>query len=93
MIPLFDAHLDLAWNAASFNRDLTLSVAELRQREAPMTDLRSRGWCTTTLPELHRAGVAVCACHGFRSRPVVGPLAPQAAASDAARRPVAISPE
>ncbi|MCH8962154.1 MAG: membrane dipeptidase [Bacteroidetes bacterium] len=60
MIPLFDAHLDLAWNAASFNRDLTLSVADLRQREAHMTDLRSRGWCTTTLPELRRAGVAVC---------------------------------
>lgn len=60
MIPLIDAHLDLAWNAASFNRDLTLSVAEVRRCEAPMTDLRARGGCTTTLPELRRAGVAVC---------------------------------
>ena len=60
MIPLFDAHLDLAWNAVSFNRDLTLSIADLRQREAHMTDLDARGWCTTTLPELRRARVAVC---------------------------------
>ncbi len=60
MIPIIDAHLDLAWNAASFNRDLTLSVAELRRREAHMTDLNARGHCTTTLPELRHAGVAVC---------------------------------
>lgn len=60
MIPLIDAHLDLAWNAVSFNRDLTRSVTELRRHEMHMTDLPSRGHCTTSLPELHRAGVAVC---------------------------------
>jgi len=60
MIPLFDAHLDLAWNALSFNRDLTRPVADLRRREAHMTDVRSRGRCTTSLPELRRAGVGLC---------------------------------
>ena len=60
MIPLIDAHLDLAWNAVSFNRDLTRSVTDLRRREAHMTDLPSRGHCTTSLPELRRARVAVC---------------------------------
>ena len=60
MVPIIDAHLDLAWNATSFNRDLTLSVEALRQREAHMTDMRARGHCTTTLPELRRAGVAIC---------------------------------
>ena len=30
---VFDAHLDLAWNAIDWNRDLLLSVAEIRRRE------------------------------------------------------------
>jgi len=58
--PIFDSHLDLAWNALSYNRDLTLEVAELRRREAGMTDAPARGHNTVTLPELHRAGVRVC---------------------------------
>ena len=57
---LIDAHLDLAWNALSFNRDQTLSVQEVNRRESHMTDLRCRGHATTTLPELRRARVAVC---------------------------------
>ena len=60
MIPLIDAHLDLAWNALSFNRDLRRPVAELRRAEAHMTDGAYRGTCTTSLPELRRAGVRVC---------------------------------
>jgi membrane dipeptidase len=58
--PIFDAHLDLAWNALSYNRDLTLTVEQLRQRETGMTDQRSRGNVTLTLPELKRARVAAC---------------------------------
>ena len=58
--PLFDAHLDLAWNAVSFNRDLTLELAEIRALESHMTDERSRGGNTVTLPELRKAGVQVC---------------------------------
>src|SRR6185436_4465081 len=57
---IFDAHLDLAWCAVSFDRDMTQEVEELRRREEGMTDEPSRGKCVLSLPELRRAGVAVC---------------------------------
>src|SRR5258706_12734566 len=58
--PIFDAHLDLAWNALAFDRDLTQEVAEIRRREKGMIDEPSRGRNTLTLPELRRAGVRMC---------------------------------
>jgi membrane dipeptidase len=58
--PIFDAHLDLAWNALAFDRDLTREVAEIRRREQGMTDEPSRGRNTLTLPELRKAGVRIC---------------------------------
>jgi len=58
--PIFDAHLDLAWNAVSYNRDQLLGVNELRLQEAGMTDVPGRGRSTVTLPELKRANVRVC---------------------------------
>ena len=60
MIPIIDAHLDLAWNAVSFNRDLTLEVSTLRQLEAHMVDEPNRGKCTTRLPELKKARIPLC---------------------------------
>jgi membrane dipeptidase len=57
---IFDSHLDLAWSAVSFDRDLTLPVEEIRRREAGMTDHPSRGRNVLSLPELRRAGVGVC---------------------------------
>ncbi len=57
---IVDSHLDLAWNALSWKRDLTLSLAEVNRREQGMDDRRGRGAATTTLPEMRRAGVAVC---------------------------------
>jgi membrane dipeptidase len=60
MIPIFDAHLDLAWNALSFDRNLTLGVGAIREAEQHMTDERSRGKSTVSLPELQKAGVRVC---------------------------------
>lgn len=59
-LPLFDAHLDLAWNALSFNRDLTLPLSVLRAREADLADVPGRGGGTVSLPELQRGQVAVC---------------------------------
>jgi membrane dipeptidase len=56
---IVDAHLDLAWNAMSYDRDQLLSIAELRASEAGMTG-KSRGNCTVSLPEMRRGGVAVC---------------------------------
>jgi membrane dipeptidase len=58
--PIFDAHLDLAWNALSFGRDLTQSVEQIRQSEAEKTDHPSRGRNTVSLPELSRVGVRTC---------------------------------
>jgi membrane dipeptidase len=48
---LVDAHLDLAMNALEWDRNLDLSVDEIRQAEQGMTQPgRARG--TTTLPEM-----------------------------------------
>ena len=58
--PIFDSHLDLAWNAVSFNRDLTLAVEEVRAGESGMNDHPSRGRNVLSLAELKAAGVRVC---------------------------------
>ena len=57
---LIDAHLDLAWNALSFDRDLTLTVDQLRDQESHMTDEPSRGRLTVSLPEIRKAGAGIC---------------------------------
>jgi membrane dipeptidase len=59
MTLIFDTHLDLAWNALGWGRDLTRSLAEINDREAGMTG-SARGRATTCLPEMRRGGVAVC---------------------------------
>lgn len=59
MRPILDAHLDIAWNALSFDRDQLLGLAEMRSREAGMTG-SARGNCTVSLPEMQRANVRVC---------------------------------
>jgi membrane dipeptidase len=55
---IFDAHLDLAWNAIDFNRDLRLPVAEIRKSEQGMAG-KSRGCNTVSFPELRRGGVVI----------------------------------
>src|SRR5688572_5253529 len=60
MIPIFDAHLDLAWSAVFFNRDLTQTVDDVRRREQGMTDEPGRGRGTVTFPELRLGRVGVC---------------------------------
>ncbi|MCZ6675650.1 MAG: membrane dipeptidase [Candidatus Poribacteria bacterium] len=57
---IFDGHLDLAVFALAYNRDQTESVAQINAREADMTDALERGGATVSLPEMRRAGVAVC---------------------------------
>ena len=57
---LIDAHLDLAWNALSFDRDLTEPVEAINVRERGMTDSPARGHATVALPEMRRGQVAVC---------------------------------
>jgi membrane dipeptidase len=55
---IFDAHLDLAWNALDWNRDLRLVVAEIRRREQGMID-KARGGNTVSFPELRRGRVGI----------------------------------
>jgi membrane dipeptidase len=57
---LFDSHLDLAWNALSWKRDLRLELAELNAVDRRLEDHPARGRATVSLPELRRAQVAVC---------------------------------
>lgn len=57
---IFDAHLDLAWNAIDWNRDLKQPVAEIRRREvaAGITG-KGRGESTVAFPDLRRGRVGV----------------------------------
>lgn len=52
---IVDCHLDLAWNALGYKRDLTLALAGLNRGEQGLADHAGRGLATTTLPEM-RAG-------------------------------------
>jgi membrane dipeptidase len=57
---IFDAHLDLAWNAIEWNRDLSLPVAAIRarEREQGLTG-NGRGESTVSYPELRQGGVGI----------------------------------
>jgi membrane dipeptidase len=58
--PIVDAHIDLAYNAVVLGRDVSLTLAELRERERlhEPADPKS-GICTVTLPALLEGRVAV----------------------------------
>ena len=60
MRPMIDAHLDLAWAAIHYNRDMLAGVADVRRVEAGMTDEKARGRNTVTFAELRRARMPVC---------------------------------
>jgi membrane dipeptidase len=57
---IFDAHLDLSMNALDWNRDLTLTVADIRRREQGRIDKVDRGAGTVALPDMRRGGVGLC---------------------------------
>jgi membrane dipeptidase len=54
-----DAHLDLSMNAMEWNRDLRLSVSEIREREKGMTDKPDRAKGTVTFPELRKGNIGL----------------------------------
>jgi membrane dipeptidase len=56
---IFDAHLDHAWNALQYERDLLKPVHVIRQIEAPMQG-KSRAMNTVALPELRTGRVYTC---------------------------------
>ena len=59
MRPIIDAHLDIAWNALSYDRDQLLELDRMRDVESGMSG-SYRGNCTVSLPEMRRANVRVC---------------------------------
>ncbi len=60
MIPLIDSHLDLAWNAVSFERDLNLSIDEINASERGCRDHAARGEGVVSLAEMRRGRVVLC---------------------------------
>src|SRR4051812_6622227 len=55
-----DAHLDLAWNAIDWNRDLRLPVADIRRREqAQGMTQKGRGCGTVSFHDLRRGRVGL----------------------------------
>ncbi|MBA4744172.1 MAG: membrane dipeptidase [Muricauda sp.] len=57
---IFDAHLDLAMNALEWNRDLTLPVSEIREREEGMSDKPDRAKNTVSLPAMREGNIGLC---------------------------------
>jgi membrane dipeptidase len=55
---IVDAHLDLAYEALRFNRDLRLDVATIRERETRRAS-HPNGTITTTVPAMLEGGVGI----------------------------------
>lgn len=55
---IVDSHLDLAWNALQWNRNLQQSVYTLRAQESQLTE-PGRGMGTVALPEMRKGRVAL----------------------------------
>jgi membrane dipeptidase len=56
---IIDSHLDLAWNALQWNRNLQESVYTIREQEGNLSGA-GRGQGTVALPEMRKGRVAVC---------------------------------
>src|SRR5512145_730772 len=56
---IVDAHLDLAWNALQWNRNIQYSVYTIRTGESNLSGA-GRGQGTVALPEMRRGRVALC---------------------------------
>jgi membrane dipeptidase len=81
---VFDGHLDLAMNAIEWNRDLRLSVAEIREREIGLTDKPDRAKGTVSLAAMRQGRVGLCmatqiARYVKRDNPLPGWYSPEQA--------------
>lgn len=56
---IFDGHLDLAMNALDYRRDLTQTVATLREQEQRDSRYQDE-WPTVTLPQMREGNVHFC---------------------------------
>lgn len=57
---ILDAHLDLSMNALEWNRDLTWTVDEIREREKGLTDKPDRGKNTVSLDAMRKGNIGLC---------------------------------
>ncbi len=57
---IFDVHLDLSMNALEWNRDLRLPLAEIRELEEGMMDLKGRAVNTVNFEEMRKGGIGLC---------------------------------
>ena len=57
---IFDAHLDLSMNAMEWNRNLTWSVADIRESEQGMTDKPDRSRNTVSLEAMRKGNIGLC---------------------------------
>jgi membrane dipeptidase len=57
---IIDVHLDLAMNAMEWNRDLRLTLEEIREREKGLTDKPDRGHSVVSFPEMRRGQIGLC---------------------------------
>ena len=57
---LFDAHLDLSYNAMDFNRDLRWTQERIRRRELGMKDHVFRSRSTVDFPTMRRGRIGLC---------------------------------
>lgn len=57
---MIDSHLDLAWSAMYYNRDLLQPIPAIRAAEKGLRDTPGRGVNTVSFPELRRAKIGVC---------------------------------
>jgi membrane dipeptidase len=55
---IIDAHLDLSWNALSWNRNLNDTVQDIRLSEAGMTE-KARGTNTVAFPEMRQGKIGI----------------------------------
>jgi membrane dipeptidase len=56
---IIDSHLDLAWNALQWNRNLQQPIHLLREWEKDIPG-PGRGQGTVSLPEMHKGRIAIC---------------------------------
>lgn len=54
-----DAHLDLSMNAMEWNRDLRVSITDIREREKKRTDKPDRGKGTVNFAELRKGDIGL----------------------------------
>jgi len=57
---VFDAHLDLAMNAMEWNRDLTWTVADIRESELGMADKPDRAKNTVSFDAMRKGNIGLC---------------------------------